>query len=561
MAGEEHHQLRHQDTQEHAQGIDGAVAQRGSLLGASLVGVGQCRGVGVGAGQHTHDGVIVELIAQACDGPHNQDGDDGDKETRAHIHQAAVAHGVPEGASGLDAHAGQEKHQTNLTQHHVGRGGGVGDELEVVAETADEDGHNQGTSGQTELQRYGHTGNGDGKRTENQSHHDADKYGGDVGSIEAFLAVAHQLGHTVHVLLGTHGNHVVANLEMVVAAGVHLHALSGDASEVDAVDAAEVHLAQHLAVHLGIGDGDAAAHHGSRAAVSVAPLGLYLGTDEGDHGIRIGFGTNEHDLVSGGQHGVAHGGDEHTVVQQAGDHHVAVQELADLHQRAACDIAVLHTQVHHMGLYMGVGSLCLFQLLVLLLQVHAADVAHGNGGSDDAKHAKRIGTGITVGNLRHTIRGEDGSQRLVGGTQTGRVGDSSVHRAHHHGQAVGIIGVKEQIVAGEHHSHVEQNGAHGQQIELNATLFETLEEAGTHLQAYAEDKENEAEILDERECGVRLGRCQAQVTGKDAHKQDKADTQRDAANLNLAQVHAKGNNHSIEQGDVGDRSRRCEQVY
>ena len=48
-----------------------------------------------------------------------------------------------------------------------------------------------------------------------------------------------------------------------------------------------------------------------------------------------------------------------------------------------------------MGFLVRILGFCLAELLFLSIEVDAADVVHGNGCSDDAHHAQRIGTGIS----------------------------------------------------------------------------------------------------------------------------------------------------------------------
>lgn len=108
----------------------------------------------------------------------------------------------------------------------------------------------------------------------------------------------------------------------------------------------------------------------------------------------------------------------------------------------------------------------------------------------------------------------------------GGVGHGAVERAHHHGEVEWVAGVEEDVVAAEHHGHVEQHDAHGKEVERDAALAEALEEARPHLEAYHEDEEDEAEILQEREDVRRAG--EPHVAGEDAGEEHERDTERDA---------------------------------
>lgn len=62
---------------------------------------------------------------------------------------------------------------------------------------------------------------------------------------------------------------------------------------------------------------------------------------------------------------------------------------------------------------------------------------------------------------------------------------------------MGIAGVEKQIVATKHHGNVQTNHGCGKQVERDASLPETLKEAGTHLQTYHEDEQYQSELLHE----------------------------------------------------------------
>ena len=106
---------------------------------------------------------------------------------------------------------------------------------------------------------------------------------------------------------------------------------------------------------------------------------------------------------------------------------------------------------------MRVGSVFLVELLFFLLGVHLADVLDEDGGTDDAYHAERISTGISIGDARGTVR-EYAEQCLIGSTQTWSVGYGTIERTHHHRQIDRVAGVEKQIITAKHHKDVEQYG-------------------------------------------------------------------------------------------------------
>ena len=280
----------------------------------------------------------------------------------------------------------------------------------------------------------------------------------------------------------------------------------------------KVKLSERLAVHRRTGHQHALAH---QWLVLLLPVNLYLRTDEGDDGLRIGLGANHIELVADMEDSVAVGKAHMSVVQNARANEVAVQEVVHLHQRLALQIGIRYLHVHLMGLHVGVLAFKPFQVLFFFLQTNPADIAHGNRGTDDAHHTERIGTGITRCYLRQ-IAAENGIERLVGRTKTRSVGHGTIERTHHHWQVMGIAGVEENVVASEHHQDIKQNGRSSQQVQFYTRRSETLEEARSHLQTNHEDKQHEAEILNERKNAD--GSREADVSCQDSGKKHKGDS-------------------------------------
>ena len=237
-AEEQHDDLCREDSEEHAERIYRGIAHCRRFFAACGVGISQCGRVGIGSGDQSHDGEIVEFVFQPCDGSDDEDGDHGNEESGIDIFQSVAGyHGLPESGPGLDADAGQEQHETYLTEHHVGRSGGVGNQLKAVSESSDEDGDDQRSAGNTEFQGHRHAGNGEGYAAEEYSDNDSDEDGGDVGGVESLGRIAHHLGHTVHVFFTTDDHDLVAHVEMVVARGKEVHALTGYSGDIHAENA------------------------------------------------------------------------------------------------------------------------------------------------------------------------------------------------------------------------------------------------------------------------------------------------------------------------------------
>ena len=98
-ATEQHDELCGENPQKHAQRIDRGVADGRLFARTDAVGIGQRGRVGVGSGQHAHDGEIVEFVAQPRQRAHDEDGDDGDEKAGVDIFQSVMPDCAPDGCS------------------------------------------------------------------------------------------------------------------------------------------------------------------------------------------------------------------------------------------------------------------------------------------------------------------------------------------------------------------------------------------------------------------------------------------------------------------------------
>ena len=197
-----------------------------------------------------------------------------------------------------------------------------------------------------------------------------------------------------------------------------------------------MHLAKRLAVHGRLSDEDVLADHGH---VLLFPDDALLRADEDADSLCVVLGTGDEHLVALRDNGIAIGYADVTVLQDTTADEVAAEELTNLQDGATCKVGVLHDECHAMRCGMGIGSLFLFNLLLLVFQSNATKEAKANGCADDAQDAERIGTGIAVGNGRG-IRSEDLIAGFRSRTQAWGVGDGSAKDTHHHGKLARIIG-------------------------------------------------------------------------------------------------------------------------
>ena len=197
----------------------------------------------------------------------------------------------------------------------------------MVAEATYQDGDDQWTTSDTQLQWHWHAWDGEWKATEDDTYHDADEDGGDVWCIQTLDGVTHHLCHTIYVLLRTYYQDSITYMEVVVSACEDVHALSRDASYIDAIHAGEVHLAQGLTVHLWSSNDDSLAHEVLNLVFLTIPFSLYLRTDEGLDSLCVGFCTYHQELVAYLEGGLAVRNAHLALVEESGANDVTVQEL------------------------------------------------------------------------------------------------------------------------------------------------------------------------------------------------------------------------------------------
>ena len=191
--------------------------------------------------------------------------------------------------------------------------------------------------------------------------------------------------------------------------------------------------------------------------------------------------------------------------------------------------------MHLVWLGVRVLSLFLLQFFLLVGKTGACDEAHGDGGTDDAEHTKRISTGVARCDLRHGAVGGGVPYRLegfVGSTKTRGVGYGTIERANHHGKVRLAVGVEEDVIACKHHGDVKHNGCCREQVERYATFLETLEETRAHLQTYAEHEQDKSEVLNEAQNVDRS--CETDVSSYNSREKNEGHSKGDTANLYLS---------------------------
>ena len=582
---EDEDELGHEDAEEHGEGVDGAVADGGGVIACGGVGEGECGGIGVGTCDETHEGEVVQLHLLATDDAHDEDGDDGDEESHPDVvYAVAVKNGADEVGACLDAHAGEEEDEAYFTEEHIGGGGGVGVDLIAITEGADEDGYYEGTACETELDGDVDAGDGDGELTDEHTGEDAEEDGADVGVVEVLDVGTDEVADLINVLLAAGDHEAVAYHKAEVACSEEFHTITGDAGDVDAVVSGEVEVGEGLAVDFGLSDDHALADVVGGLFDRFCPFaaGDYFTDEEGD-GFSLCFGAGDVYFHAELEFGVAVGDDDGAVLKEAAAYdELAVEEVVELVERSSYDGGVGDAYGHVVCLGADVLVVALLELSVALLEACSGEESDGDGGEDDADNAEGVSAGVTVGDGGSGATEEFGED-AVGGTETGGVGDGTVHDADHHGEVAVVADAVDvgdgfggeqahacaELPETEHDGHVEEHDAYGEEVHLDAVAaLEDFEEGGTDLQTDAVDEEDKSELLDEVNdglligygcCGVVVEVVAADVANDDADEEHPGDAESDtvllAANLPASELDAETDDEGVENHDVRNALR------
>ena len=96
----------------------------------------------------------------------------------------------------------------------------------------------------------------------------------------------------------------------------------------------------------------------------------------------------------------------------------------------------------------------------------------------------------------------------------------------------------------------QQHDGRGAAHKRDAAVLEGRDEARAHLQTDREDEEDQSELL--HEVAYAVVDCHAEVAQEDADEENPGDTERDAADLDLAEQDAEGDHQREREHRVGD---------
>ena len=152
---------------------------------------------------------------------------------------------------------------------------------------------------------------------------------------------------------------------------------------------------------------------------------------------------------------------------------------------------------------------------------------------DDAHHTQRIGDGTAQGSP--TTRQSQLLQRLLGSTQSRRIGSSTTENAHHIRQA-----------HGQHQAQGErENGSHGDdcqapEIERDALVTHRTEEVRSHIESQNIHEHGQSEAFSKLQHVLING--ESQMTRHDTHEEYEGYAKGNSFDMNLAQGKTQSTN-------------------
>ena len=230
-------------------------------------------------------------------------------------------------------------------------------------------------------------------------------------------------------------------------------------------------------------------------------------------------------------------------------HEVGLHHIVELQHAVAVDEGVGHFNAEKERFQVTVLLLS-FDIAYFLLVADAENPFYNEHAKDNAKHAERVGGGISVchGVDSFGVDSGDCGNSLLGGGKSRGVG----HRSAHHTYQRGDVVDPSAVVYYEHQHYVEGYTQQGESIEAQSAFLERREETGTDLQAYGKNEQYEAELTHELEdSGIDFV---AEMTHQNAYEQNKGNPKRNAGNFYFADEYSGG--YYKREKDYRCRKRR-----
>ncbi len=200
------------------------------------------------------------------------------------------------------------------------------------------------------------------------------------------------------------------------------------------------------------------------------------------------------------------------------------------------------------GTFNQIGSVAVYTCgLLLFTGIYSEYVTQCQQRGYSTYHTERIGHGITGGYLGGVGPCVHIAERLLSGTQTGRIGNGTRHNANH-----GRHRDAGYVMERNGYTHAENHHYHGQLVECNAPLTERREETGPHLQAYRVHEQYQPELFHEMK--QMLVYVHPEISERYTHEKNAGDTQRDTRHLQFAEYYPQSYHQRQYQYRMGHAS-------
>ena len=187
--------LAAQYAEQHGERVDGCVSDVHCFAVGLAVGEGECGRVGGGAREYTAEREVVHLECEVADGRDNGERQEGDECRECHVvHSVSVEEHVEELDACIETDTAQEQRESEFAEHEVRAVRHEEVERPDFALAAQDNRDDERAASKPELERRGHSGDGDGDASGDDAEKDPEECGEYFGMVERGERVPKFLG-------------------------------------------------------------------------------------------------------------------------------------------------------------------------------------------------------------------------------------------------------------------------------------------------------------------------------------------------------------------------------
>ena len=425
--------------------------------------------------------------------PDHQQRDKGDRHAVHHPGRTIpVDQGVDEAGPGLEPHHRQKQHYADLPQCQVGTRRHEPVELADAADARQDEGHHQGAARQTQLERRRESRQIEGNGAEQYTQSNADEDRQHLHLLQFLLDVADHTGHGLDGIEPPHQVQDVAKLQAGLAGRHQLDAGPVEARDDHIVFLLDVEIPDPLAEHLLIGD-----HHPLDPQIRAPGRegGIHLLPEHQQHLVQGVALPHQVQQIPELDARVRSGHHQLVTALEAGTDDIGLVQARDLAKHQAVHVGVAHRDIDGLQALLGLARL-LLERGCFFVDLDVKEHANEPHGEQDAADPERVGHRIAHphqaggARIRPELRQDLLTRPQRRGVGHGTGEDPEDHRQRH----------VEQLVQRRGHHAAEQHQQGGEAIELEPRAAQGREEAGTDLDAYGVDEQDQTKFLNEMKC-------------------------------------------------------------